>query len=217
MNRKYLFDEIYQSVFMRGSRNRGYRIVEIRRCRTDRRPAGERHGAAGWLVLVRGPALANGLPVHLRVRVRYRDGAMQFQSARRGSRRSTSTYHLGVDGISMPLIAADRARDRAGGDRRLGSDRLAPGPVPGRVPDHGRPDDRRVRGARRAAVLRLLGSDADPDVPHHRRLGRPAARLRDRQVLPVHLPRLGVHAGRADLHVPQGPAATSIADHAGCR
>ena len=55
--------------------------------------------------------------------------------------------------------------------------------------------------AGRAAVLFLLGSDAHPDVPHHRRLGRPAARVRHDQVLPVHLPRLRVHAGRADLHV----------------
>jgi NADH:ubiquinone oxidoreductase subunit 4 (subunit M) len=34
----------------------------------------------------------------------------------------------------------------------------------------------------------------------HRRLGRSAARLRDPQVLPVHVPRLRVHAGRAHLH-----------------
>ena len=55
-----------------------------------------------------------------------------------------------------------------------------------------------------AAVLLLLGSDADPDVPDHRHLGRPAARLRDHQVLPVHVPRLRVHAGRAHLHVREG-------------
>ena len=40
------------------------------------------------------------------------------------------------------------------------------------------------------AVLRVLGSHADPDVHHHRHLGRPAARVCDDQVLPVHLPRL---------------------------
>jgi hypothetical protein len=37
------------------------------------------------------------------------------------------------------------------------------------------------------AVLRVLGGDADPDVHHHRRLGRPAARVRHHQVLPVHV------------------------------
>ena len=64
----------------------------------------------------------------------------------------------------------------------------------------------------RAAVLLLLGSDADPDVPHHRHLGRSAARLRDHQVLPVHLPRLGVHAGRAHLHVRARRGSYSIAE-----
>ncbi len=97
---------------------------------------------------------------------------------------------------------ADDVHDGAGRDRGLDRDREARRAVLRCVPDPGRADDRRVRGARRAAVLRLLGSDADPDVHHHRRLGRTAARLRDHQVLPVHLPRLGVHAGRADLHVP---------------
>ena len=50
-----------------------------------------------------------------------------------------------------------------------------------------------------AAVLRLLRSDADPDVPHHRRLGRPEPRLRGVQVLPLHAARLAADAGRADL------------------
>ena len=99
---------------------------------------------------------------------------------------------------------ADRVHHAAGRDRRLDRDREAPGAVLRGVPDPRRPDDRRVRRARRAAVLRVLGSDADPDVRDHRRLGRAAARLRDGQVLPVHVPGLGVHAGRADLHVPAG-------------
>ena len=51
--------------------------------------------------------------------------------------------------------------------------------------------------ARRAAVLRVLRGHADPDVHHHRRVGRPAAGLRHDQVLPLHLPRLDLHAGRA--------------------
>ena len=66
----------------------------------------------------------------------------------------------------------------------------APGAVLRRLPDHGRADGRRVLRHRCAAVLLLLGSDADPDVPHHRHLGRSAARVRHHQVLPVHLPGL---------------------------
>ena len=76
--------------------------------------------------------------------------------------------------------------------------------VSGLVPDPRRADDRRVRGARRAAVLRAVGGDADPDVRDHRGLGRAAARVRHGQVLPVHLPRLGADAGGADLPVPAG-------------
>ena len=105
------------------------------------------------------------------------------------------------------LDAADRADDlhhAAGRHCRLDRDREAPDAVLRRLPDPRRPDDRRVRGARRDAVLRALGSHADPDVRDHRRLGRPAARLRHGQVLPLHLPGLGAHAGGADLHVPEG-------------
>jgi NADH-quinone oxidoreductase subunit M len=67
----------------------------------------------------------------------------------------SSDYHLGVDGVSMPLIVLTTF---------ITVLRL--------VSDSGRGDGRRVRRAGRDAVLRLLGSDADPDVPDHRRLGR---------------------------------------------
>jgi hypothetical protein len=112
-------------------------------------------------------------------------------------------YHLGVDGISMPLILLTTFMTVLvviAGWEVIRTGR----PVHGRLPDHGRADDRRVRGAGRDAVLRVLGGDADPDVPHHRHLGRAAPGLRHHQVLPLHLPRLGVHAGRADLHVQPG-------------
>ena len=111
-----------------------------------------------------------------------------------------ATYSLGC---RRHLAAADPADDvhhHPGGRRRVDGDRAAPGAVLRRVPHHGRPDDRRVLRARRPAVLLLLGSDAHPDVPHHRRVGRSAARVRHAQVLPVHVPRLRVHAGRAHLH-----------------
>src|SRR5678815_4641579 len=50
-------------------------------------------------------------------------------------------------------------------------------------------------------LLLLLG---DERAGFGRCLGWPAARLRNGQVLPVHVPRLGRDAGRADLPVSQG-------------
>ena len=47
-------------------------------------------------------------------------------------------------------------------------------------------DDRRVRLARPVPLLRVLGSDADPDVFPHRHLGLRPPHLRGDQVLPVH-------------------------------
>ena len=50
--------------------------------------------------------------------------------------------------------------------------------------------------ARSRAVLPLLRGRPDPDVPHHRRLGRQAAHLCELQVLPLHAARLGADAAR---------------------
>src|SRR5690606_39354459 len=92
----------------------------------------------------------------------------------------------------------------AGAGGCVGPDPVARGPVRGvdAVP-RGR-DDRRVRGDGRDAVLRVLRGDADPDGQPARGVGRAAPGVRVAEVLPVHLPRLGVHAGRADLPVPEG-------------
>ena len=49
--------------------------------------------------------------------------------------------------------------------------------------------------ARSLRFLRLLGSDADPDVLHHRGLGREEPTLRGHQVLHLHHARLAPHAG----------------------
>ena len=60
---------------------------------------------------------------------------------------------------------------------------------------------RHVLRARSRAVLRLLRGRADPDVPDHRRVGRPAARLCRLQVLPLHAARLGADAAGDHRHL----------------
>ena len=135
---------------------------------------------------------------------------------RRDDRRDAVRRDAAVDsplrrdvlpGRRRHLDAADSAHDVLDANRRdrgLAGDQGQAGAVLRRLPDDGRPDDRRVRRARRAAVLCFLGSDARADVHHHRGLGRGAARLRDREVLPVYVPGLRVHAGRTHLYVPAG-------------
>jgi NADH-quinone oxidoreductase subunit M len=58
-----------------------------------------------------------------------------------------------------------------------------------------------VFARRTHAVLRVLRSHADPDVPDHRHLGRAEQDLRGLQVLPVHPAGLAADAGGADLPV----------------
>ena len=55
-----------------------------------------------------------------------------------------------------------------------------------------------LRVAEPVPVLSVLGADAGPDVLHHRDLGRAAAHLRLREVLPVHDGRHAAHADRRD-------------------
>ena len=64
------------------------------------------------------------------------------------------------------------------------------------VPAAGNADGRHLLGARPRAVLSVLRRRPDPDVPDHRRLGRPAPGLRVVQVLPLHAARLGPDAAR---------------------
>ena len=80
--------------------------------------------------------------------------------------------------------------------RELGRD---PDPREGihdRVPGARDADDRHLLRARSRAVLPVLRGRPDPDVPDHRRLGRPAAGLCELQVLPLHAARLGADAAR---------------------
>jgi hypothetical protein len=75
------------------------------------------------------------------------------------------SYHVGIDGISLLLV--------------LLTTLLMPV----------------IRRARSFPVLRFLGADADPDVLHHRSLGRQAPDLRGGEVLPLYDGRIRLHAG----------------------
>ena len=157
---------------------------------------------AGWRWPSRCSTLALSIPLFTGFDMA--NAGMQFVEQHAWIPAYDIRYHLGADGISVRADRADDADHGAGADRRVGRDRQARQPVLRVAADPRRRDDRRVRGDGRDAVLRVLRGHADPDVHHHRRLGRPAPRLRVGEVLPVHLPRLGVHAGRADLPVPEG-------------
>ena len=102
------------------------------------------------------------------------------------------------------IAAADPAQqlhDDPGRARRLaghpGAGRAVPRFVSLPVGLH----ERRIRGARRAAVLRLFRSDADPDVRGDRHLGRSEPRLRGVQVLPLYAAGLAPRPDRAHLSV----------------
>ena len=137
-----------------------------RRAATRRRRALQRRIALAGAVLgflVTHPALHRFQPAqpgHAVRRAAALDPALQHQLPPRRGR------HLGA------VHPAQQLHHRAGGDRRLDGDREPRRAVQRRVPDHVGPAERRVRRARRGAVLRLLRGDADPDVHHHRRLGR---------------------------------------------
>jgi hypothetical protein len=137
-----------------------------------------RAARAGFALLVALATLALSVPLY----TGFDSGsaAMQFVEDVPWIRPTTSSTTSAIDGISMALIllttlttvlvmvGAWDSVDRQGV------------PSTGGLPDPRRPDDRRVLRARRDPVLCVLRRHADPDVHHHRRLGRAAPRLRDR-------------------------------------
>ena len=104
--------------------------------------------------------------------------------------------HLALDGaadrLPLPHRPAGQHLHHPPGEGLLRLDAVPGGGDPGGL-----------RRPRPPGVLRLLGSDARPDVLHHRDVGRGAAALRRLEVLPVHRPGLGPDAGR---HPGPGPA-----------
>ena len=124
-------------------------------------------------------------------------------------------FHLGIDGISLWLVLlttflVPRDAAVAAGDRHPQHARAR---VHRRDAGAGERDDRRVPRARPVRLLRLLGADADPDVLHHRDLGRRSAPVRGDQVRHLHAGRLAADAGGDPVPVLRSgtprPAATA--------
>ncbi len=84
----------------------------------------------------------------------------------------------------------------------LEGDRQAGEGVHALHPPDGDGDDRRLLFARLRPLLRLLGGDAHPDVPAHRRLGRAAEGLRVAEVLHLHPLRERLPPGRHHRPLP---------------
>ena len=110
------------------------------------------------------------LPVR---RARAVDPELQHRVLRR--RRRHQHHDGAAHGAAQLPVHVRLVRHREGGEGLLRA-----------LPAARRGDDGRVRQPRLLPLLHLLGADAAADVLPHRHLGRPAARVRGHQVLPLH-------------------------------
>ena len=102
---------------------------------------------------------------------------------------AAGVQHLLPHGCRRDIPVLRPAGDAADAAVRVGvvgSHQVARQGVHDRLPGAGDADDRRVLRARHGLVLHLLRRRADPDVPHHRCVGRTAARLFGVQVLSLY-------------------------------
>ncbi len=164
-----------------------------RRARSAVRAAALRRRAAPRLAR-RGAAHLRALAAAL-LRVRRRDhrlsvrGAPALDADARGELPRRRRRH------QPPARAADDVSDAAGARVGLGRHRRPHQRVRGDDADPRDRDARRLRQPRPLPVLRLLGSDADPDVLRHRGLGRAEPDLRRGEVRALHDGRVRAHAG----------------------
>ena len=99
----------------------------------------------------------------------------------------TITYAMGVDGISLPFVILTTALMPICDPGELAGDPEPRARIHGRLPRARDADGRNVLRPRPGAVLSVLRGRPDPDVPDHRRMGRPAPGLCQLQVLPLHV------------------------------
>ena len=103
-------------------------------------------------------------------------------------------YHMGVDGISLFFVLLSTFLTPICVVASWDVDHQAGPGIHDRLPGARDDDGRHVLRARFRRVLHVLRGRADPDVPHHRRVGRAAPGLCRVQVLPLHAARLGADA-----------------------
>ena len=170
-----------------------------RRRRGDRaaHPDGRRKSAIKVVALLTTLAtLGVGIGDPRRLRLRPA-GALQFSVNKPWIDVINSRYHIGIDGISLPLLVAVDVHH--GAVRHLLVEPLPRAAQPEGVPRARSSSSRSgMNGTFVAAgphpLLHLLRDRAAPDVLHDRRVGRPEPRVRVDQVLPVHAVRLGADA-----------------------
>ena len=126
---------------------------------------------------------------------------MQFEFFRDWIPGLGTSFHLGVDGLSMPMVFLTALLSFLA---TIASKSIAEMPTPllhAAAHARGR-SHRRVRRARPHLVLRVLGGRAHPDVLPDQRLGRTEPRLRRGEVLPLHAGGLARDARRHHHAVP---------------
>ena len=133
----------------------------------------EREGLVRWAARLRRarPAGRGGHAGPFRLQA---GAAMQFEVARSWIPAIGAGYHVGVDGIALPLLVLSLLLSALCVVYSFRSCR-APQPqgLPGPAAPAGDGHERHLRGPRPGAVLRLLGDGAHPHVLHDRRLGWP--------------------------------------------
>ncbi len=141
-------------------------VLFIAMLKADEAGARNARWVALWTTLIT-------LAVSLNLVWRFDPGSPEFQFVEKHPwLAGFATYHMGVDGISLPLIILTTAIMPL----CIAASWRDPDPRPrihDRVPGAGNLDGRHVLRARPRAVLSVLRGRPDPDVPDHRRVGRP--------------------------------------------
>ena len=155
-------------------------------------------------ILFTGAALV--LAVAIAIGFDYGKGGLQYVLDVSWISAIGARYHVGIDGLSMPLYVLTFAPVVPVRDLHLAlraRSRTDQG-VPGADAAARDRDGGHVHRVRPDPVLRLLGAGPGPDVLPDRDLGLREPPVRLDQVLPLHAVRFGLHAPGVPRHVLQG-------------